>query len=197
MCYGIFMALYYVFISMSIFTFKVCWEIPCSGAFYFVETIQLIRGANQVSGFYIVWVFHCYEYSSRQSFLFLNINKLLCYEVFRKDSCTTDYWFFTQMSVSIDQWKGKIGCFINRFASNFFFCSYDAIISFNNFLPVLCFLLIVHFCILLRKYYLIWITFCAKLRLRRTRRAMSSLFYVLILICYLRWCNSYFAKWTH
>ena len=56
MFYGIFMTLYYVFISMSIFTIKVCWEIPCGEAFYFVETIQLIRGANQVSGFYMVWV---------------------------------------------------------------------------------------------------------------------------------------------
>ena len=56
MLYGRFMALYYVFISMSIFTFKVCWEIPCGGAFCFVETIQLIRGANKLSGFYMVWV---------------------------------------------------------------------------------------------------------------------------------------------
>ena len=53
---GTFMALYYVFISMSIFTFKVCLKIPCGVAFYFVETIQLIRGENQVSGFYMVWV---------------------------------------------------------------------------------------------------------------------------------------------
>ena len=56
MLYGRFMALYYVFISMLIFTFKVCWEIPCGGAFCFVETIQLIRGANKLSGFYMVWV---------------------------------------------------------------------------------------------------------------------------------------------
>ena len=58
---------------------------------------------------------------------------------------------------------GRIGCCINRIASNFFFCSYDARISFNNLLPVLCFLLIVLFCILLQKCSLIWITFCAKL----------------------------------
>ena len=101
------------------------------------------------------------------------------------------------MPVSIDQWRGEIGCFINRFASDFFFCSHDAIISFNNLLPVLCFLLIVHFCILLRKCSLIWITFCAKLRLGRARRAMSSLFYVLILICYLRWCSSLILQSGH
>ena len=41
--YDIFMVLYYVFISMSIFIFKVCWEIPYGGVFCFVETIQLIR----------------------------------------------------------------------------------------------------------------------------------------------------------
>ena len=53
MFYSIFMALYYVFISMSIFNFKACWEIPCGEAFYFIESIQLIYGANQVSGF--IW----------------------------------------------------------------------------------------------------------------------------------------------
>ena len=94
------------------------------------------------------------------------------------------------MLVSIDQWRGEIGCFINRIASNFFFCSYDARISFKNLLPVLSFLLIVLFCILLRKCSLIWITFCAKLRLGTSRRAISSLFYVFVLICYFLWCSS-------
>ena len=93
------------------------------------------------------------------------------------------------MPVSIDQWRGEIGCFINRIASNFFFCSYDARISFNYLLPVLSNLLILSFA-LLRKYSLIRITFCAKLRLGRSRRAISSLFYVFILIYYLRWCSS-------
>ena len=46
MFYGIFMALYYGLISMSKFTFKVCWETPCGEAFYFVESIQLILGAS-------------------------------------------------------------------------------------------------------------------------------------------------------
>ena len=94
------------------------------------------------------------------------------------------------MPVSIDQWRGEIGCFINLIASNFFFCSYDARISLNNLLPALSFLLIVLFCVLLRKCSLIRITFCAKLHLGRSRRAMSSLFYVLILIYYLQWCSS-------
>ena len=94
------------------------------------------------------------------------------------------------MPVSIDQWRGgKIGCFINRIASNFFFCSY-AKISLNNLLPVLSFLLIVLFCVLLRKCFLIRITFCAKLRFGRFRRAISSLFYVFILVYCLRWCSS-------
>ena len=94
------------------------------------------------------------------------------------------------MPLSIDLWRGGIGCFINQIASNFFFCSYDASISFNNRLPVLSFLLIVLFCVILQKFSLIRITFCAKLRLGRSRRAISSLFYVFILIYYLRWCSS-------
>ena len=51
------MALYYVLISMSIFNFKVSWEIPCGEALYFAETIWLIHGEIQVSGLWIVWVF--------------------------------------------------------------------------------------------------------------------------------------------
>ena len=94
------------------------------------------------------------------------------------------------MPVSIDQWRGESDCFINRIASNFFYCSYDARISPNNLLHVLSFLLIVLFCVLLRKCSLIRITFFAKLRLGRSRRAISSLFYVFILIYCLRWCSS-------
>ena len=55
--YSLFMALCYVLISMSIFTFKAFWEILCGEAFYFAETIQLIYGASQVRGFCMVWVF--------------------------------------------------------------------------------------------------------------------------------------------
>ena len=88
MFYGIFMALYYVFISMSIFTIKVCWEIPCGEAFYSVETIQLIRGANQVSGFYMVWVSTVMNIRADYRFCCFNINKLSCYLIFRKGSCT-------------------------------------------------------------------------------------------------------------
>ena len=94
------------------------------------------------------------------------------------------------MPVSIDPRRGEIGCFINHIASIFFYSSYDVRISVNNLLPVLSFLLIVLFCVLLRKCSLIRITFCAKLRLGRSRRAISSLFYVFILIYYLRWCSS-------
>ena len=90
MFYGIFMAFCYVFILMSIFTFKVCWEIPCDEAFYFVETIQLTRGANHESGFYMVWVSTVKNIRADYRFCCFNINKLSCYVIFRKGSCTTD-----------------------------------------------------------------------------------------------------------
>ena len=64
----------------------------------------------------------------------------------------------------------------NHITPNFFFCSYDARISFKNLLPVLSFLIIVLFCILLRKCYLIWIIFCPKLSLVTSRHAISSVF---------------------
>ena len=49
---------------------------------------------------------------------------------------------------------------------------------------------LVLFCILLQKCSLIWITFWAKLRLGRSHPAISSLFYLFILIYYLQWCSS-------
>ena len=90
MFYGIFMALYYVFTSMLIFTFKVCWEALCGEAFYFVETIQLVRGANQVNDFCIVWVSTVMNIRADYRFCCFNINKLSSYVIFRKGSSTTD-----------------------------------------------------------------------------------------------------------
>ena len=133
------MALCYVLISMSIFTFKVCWEILCGEAFYFAQTIQLIRSASQVSGFCMVWVFTVKNIRADYRFCCFNNNKLSCYVIFRKGSCTTD---LLVPYLDADQWRVEIGCFINSIASNFFFCSYDARISFKNLLPVLIFLLI-------------------------------------------------------
>ena len=57
MFYDICMALYYVLISMLMFTFKVCWEVACDEAFYFSGTIQLIGGVSQVSGFCMARVY--------------------------------------------------------------------------------------------------------------------------------------------
>ena len=90
MFYGILTALYYVFISMSILTFKVCLEILCGEAFYLAETIQLIRGASQVSGLYMVWVSTVKNIRADYRFCCFNINKLPCYIIFWKGSCTTD-----------------------------------------------------------------------------------------------------------
>ena len=91
MFYGIFMTLYYVFISMLIFIFKVCWESLCGETFYFVETIQLICGANQVNGFCIVWVSTVMNIRASYCFCCFNINKLSCSVIFRKGSWTTDF----------------------------------------------------------------------------------------------------------
>ena len=91
--------------------------------------------------------------------------------------------------VSISR-EGEIGCFINCIASNFFSCSNDARIYFKNLLLVLSFLLMVLFYILLQKCSLIWITFCARLRLGISRHAISTLFYVFISNYYLLWCSS-------
>ena len=89
MLYGIFMALH-VFISISIFTFKVCWEIPCDEGFNFVETFQPIGEATQASGFYMVWVSTVKNIRADYHFCCFNIKKL-CYVIFISGSCTTDF----------------------------------------------------------------------------------------------------------
>ena len=74
---------------MLIFIFKVCWETQCGEVFYFVETIQLIRGVNQMNGFYIVWVSTVMNIREDYRFCCFNISKLSRYVRFRKGSCTT------------------------------------------------------------------------------------------------------------
>ena len=81
------------------------------------------------------------------------------------------------MPVSIDQWRGDTDFFINRIGSRFFFCWYDARISFKNLLSILIFLVIVVlFWLLLRLYFLVWIIFSAKLRPGISRHLTTSFF---------------------
>ena len=108
MFYGIFMALYYVLISMSTFTFKVCSQIPYSEAFYFAETIQLIRDASQVSGFCMVQVFTAKNVRADYLFCCFDIINYHVVQYLGRVLAQRTYQFLTQMPVSIDQWKGKL-----------------------------------------------------------------------------------------
>ena len=58
--------------------------------FPFAETIQLIRGASQVSDFCMVWVFTAKNIWADYRFYCFNINKISCYVIFRESakSCT-------------------------------------------------------------------------------------------------------------
>ena len=58
-------------------------------AFCFVETIQLIRSTNHVSGFYVLWIFTVKNIRTDNRFCCFNINKLSYYVIFRKGSDTT------------------------------------------------------------------------------------------------------------
>ena len=191
------MVLYYVFTSMLIFIFKVCWETPCGETFSFIETIQLIRRGNQENGFCVVWVSIVMNIRADYRFCCFNINKLSCYVIFRKGSCTTDLLVLYLDADYYRSVEGEIGCFINRIASDFFFCSCDARISLNNLLPVQSFLLIVLFCLLLRKCSLIRITFCAN-----SSREISWCNIITFLRAYFNKLSSMvqffnFAKWRH
>ena len=126
MFYGISMAFCCVFTSMSIFTFKVCWKISCDEAFYFVETIQL----THVSGFCMVWVSTVKDIRADYRFCCFNINRLSFYVIFGKGSCATDVLIRYLDASQYRSVEGKIGCLINRISSDFFFCSYDARISY-------------------------------------------------------------------
>ena len=87
----------------------------------------------------------------------------------------------------------------------FFSCSYDSRSCFKDILPLFFFffffLLIALFYILLGKFFLIWVTFCTKHRLSMSCHAISSLFYVFILIHFNLLSSVvqffYFAKWGH
>lgn len=69
MFYGI----YYVLISILIFTFEVCREIPCVKVFCFLGTMQQILGASQLIIIFVVWW----------------LIELSCYKIFLKGSCIT------------------------------------------------------------------------------------------------------------
>ena len=71
------MALWYGFISLSICTFQVCWEIPYGETSYFSGTIQLIRVVYQVSGFCMVWVFTVGNIEADYRFCCFDINKTI------------------------------------------------------------------------------------------------------------------------
>ena len=90
MFYDIFMALCYILISLSICTFEVCCKTPCGETSYFSGIIQLICDASKVSALCKEWVFTVENIRANYRFFCFDINKLLCYLIFRKSSCTTD-----------------------------------------------------------------------------------------------------------
>ena len=108
----------------------------------------------------MLWVFTVKNIQAVHRFCCFNINKLSCYVIVRKGSCTANLLVPYLDTGWYQLVEGEIGSFINRIASNLFFCSYDARISFKNLLTALIFLLIVLFCILLRKCSLMCMCMC-------------------------------------
>ena len=94
------------------------------------------------------------------------------------------------MSVSVDQWRGKIGNFSNRIVSNLLFCTY----YFNNIdksiLPVSCFLPIETACVLFRKYLNTLLKQNKFQKFRLEFLKLLSCLYLAILSNYLTWCIS-------
>ena len=94
------------------------------------------------------------------------------------------------MSVSVDQWRGEIGNFNNRFASNLLICTY----YFNNIykiiLPVFCFLFIVTVCELFWKYLNTLLKQNKSQKLYLEFYKLLSCLYLAILSNYITWCTS-------
>ena len=95
------------------------------------------------------------------------------------------------MSVSVDQWRGEIGNFNNRSASNLLFCTFHLNNVYKFFFPVLCFLFVVIVCVLLRKCLINLLKFSPKHQLRKLRfefhHKLLSCLYLAILSNYLTW----------
>ena len=94
------------------------------------------------------------------------------------------------MPASIDQWRGEIGCFINCIALDFFFCSYDARISFKNLLPVLSFFASSTFLHTSLNMFPYMDNFLCKTSSRDVSSCNIIAFYVFVLFYYLLWCSS-------
>ena len=95
------------------------------------------------------------------------------------------------MSVSVDQWRGEIGNFNNRIASNLLLCRFHLNNVYKFLFPVLCFLFVVIVCVLLWKCLANLLKFFPKHQLRKLRfefhhKSLSCLC-LAILSNYLTW----------
>ena len=94
------------------------------------------------------------------------------------------------MSVSVDQWRGEIGNFNNRIASNLLFCTYHFNNVYKIILPVFCFLFIVTVCVLFWKYLNTLLKQNQFQKLRLEFHKLLSCLYLAISSNYLIWCIS-------
>ena len=94
------------------------------------------------------------------------------------------------MSVSVDKWRGEIGNFNNRIASNLLFCTYHFNNIYKIILPVFCFLFIVTVCELFRKYLNTLLKQNKFQKLHLEFHKLLSCLYLAILSNYITWCIS-------
>ena len=105
MFYYIFMALFSVLISMPIFTFKVCWEIPCGEAFYLQKpSLELMTSEKKLHLMTHVWN---YQVIICSVLITLRIIKESLYRVSLKPPTdrphTTDHYQPTNQPPSTDE----------------------------------------------------------------------------------------------
>ena len=99
--------------------------------------------------------------------------------------------YFLKMLSSVDQWRGEIGNFNNRIASNLLLPAYHLNIFYKFLFPVFYFLFVVIVCVLLRKCLINLLKFFSENQLRKLcfefHHKLLSCLYLAILRNYLTW----------
>ena len=92
------------------------------------------------------------------------------------------------MPVSVDQWRGEVGNFNNRVASNFFLCTYDICSAYKKLISVMCSLLLASVIMFLQNIInLLLPKNCYKFHSFRVRNVLISFLYLIIWYDFAAW----------
>ena len=92
------------------------------------------------------------------------------------------------MLVSLDQWRGEVGNFNNRVASNFLFCTYDICSAYRKLISVMCSLFLASVVMFFQTIInLFLLTSYYKFHSFRVRNVLVSFLYLIIWYDFAAW----------